>query len=48
MFDVFTGQPVDAWGAPAEGLDQGYAEDLLALLNAEDLKRRVSSGCHLI
>lgn len=44
MFDVFTGQPADAWGAAAEYLDQGYAEDLAALLNSEDLKRRLSQG----
>ncbi|ADV15112.1 hypothetical protein EN962_07330 [Mesorhizobium sp. M7A.F.Ca.CA.001.09.2.1] len=44
VFDVFTGQPADAWGAPAEYLDQEYAEDLVGILNAEDLKRRLSRG----
>ncbi|TJU94259.1 MAG: hypothetical protein E5Y02_32865 [Mesorhizobium sp.] len=41
VFDVFTGQPADEWGAPAEHLDQPYAEHLAAMLNAEDLKRGV-------
>ncbi|MER8695548.1 hypothetical protein NKI77_23400 [Mesorhizobium opportunistum] len=32
VFDVFTGQPADEWGSPAEHLDQPYAEDLAAML----------------
>ncbi|ARP64362.1 hypothetical protein A9K65_013975 [Mesorhizobium sp. WSM1497] len=44
VYDVFTGQPADAWGWPAEHLDQPYAEDLVAIMNAEDLKRRVARG----
>ncbi|WP_404926556.1 hypothetical protein [Mesorhizobium sp. ORM16] len=44
VFDVFTGLPVDAWGVPAVGLDKDYADDLVALLNSLDLKRRVAQG----
>jgi hypothetical protein len=44
VFDVFTGQPADAWGSPAEGLDKEYADDLVDVLNIADLKRRISRG----
>lgn len=44
MFDVFNGQPVSPDGWPAIGLNREYADDLVDLLNAEDLKRRVSYG----
>ncbi|TIN71381.1 MAG: hypothetical protein E5Y30_11900 [Mesorhizobium sp.] len=44
VFDVFTGQPVSPDGWPAIGLNREYADDLVDLLNAEDLKRRVSYG----
>lgn len=44
VFDVFTGQPADDWGAPAVGLDMEYADDLVDLLNIVDLKRRITRG----
>ncbi|WP_404926558.1 hypothetical protein [Mesorhizobium sp. ORM16] len=44
MFDVFTGQPADVYGAPAEGLDMELSDDLVDLLNAADLKRRAARG----
>ncbi|TJV06489.1 MAG: hypothetical protein E5Y12_04720 [Mesorhizobium sp.] len=44
VFDVFTAAASGCMGAAAEYLDQGYAEDLAALLNSEDLKRRLSQG----
>ncbi|MDF3156607.1 MULTISPECIES: hypothetical protein [Mesorhizobium] len=34
VFDVFTGLAADAWGAPAEGLDMGHADDLVGLRTA--------------
>ncbi|MCA0049253.1 hypothetical protein LB577_20240 [Mesorhizobium sp. B283B1A] len=42
VFDVFTGQPVSPDGWPAIGLNREYADDLVDLLNAEDLKCRLS------
>ncbi|ESZ28732.1 hypothetical protein EOA13_10030 [Mesorhizobium sp. M7A.F.Ca.US.011.01.1.1] len=44
VFDVFTGQPADAWGAPAEYLDEEYSRDLVSVLNLVDLKRRAAPG----
>ncbi|AMX97127.1 hypothetical protein EOA22_05250 [Mesorhizobium sp. M7A.F.Ca.US.014.04.1.1] len=44
VFDVFTGQPAEPDGHPATGLDMEYADDLVDLLNAADLKRRVDRG----
>lgn len=42
MFDVFTGQPFWPDGMTAVGLNREYADDLVDLLNAEDLKSRLS------
>ncbi|TIT63487.1 MAG: hypothetical protein E5W90_26435 [Mesorhizobium sp.] len=44
VFEVSTGQPADAWGRPAKGLDKGYADDLVDLLNIFDTKRRITRG----
>ncbi|MBZ9977820.1 hypothetical protein LB555_20490 [Mesorhizobium sp. BR-1-1-10] len=44
VFDVFTGIPADPEGHPAVGLEMEYADDLVDLLNAINLKRRVSRG----
>ncbi|TPL21101.1 hypothetical protein FJ945_20530 [Mesorhizobium sp. B2-4-9] len=44
VFDVFTGQPADVYGTPAEGLEMEYADDLVDLLNAADMKRRAARG----
>ncbi|MBZ9722251.1 hypothetical protein LB519_30840 [Mesorhizobium sp. AD1-1] len=46
VFNVFTGQPADECGSPAEHFDQPYAEDLAAILNVEDLKRGVVRRDH--
>ncbi|RUY94608.1 hypothetical protein EN974_23480 [Mesorhizobium sp. M7A.F.Ca.CA.001.12.2.1] len=42
VFDVFTGQPFWPDGMTAVGLNREYADDLVDLLNAEDLKSRLS------
>ncbi|MER9328532.1 hypothetical protein [Mesorhizobium sp. M0488] len=44
VFDVFTGLPAVYEGYEAVDLDWEYADDLVNLLNAEDLKRRVARG----
>ncbi|ESY73717.1 hypothetical protein X743_08755 [Mesorhizobium sp. LNHC252B00] len=44
VFDVFTGQPAVYEGHEAIDLDMEYADDLVDLLNAVDLKRRVARG----
>ncbi|ESZ46079.1 hypothetical protein X731_16240 [Mesorhizobium sp. L2C054A000] len=45
VFDVFTGLPTVVAGLPSVDLpDMEYAEDLSAILNANDLKKRVSHG----
>ncbi|WP_196815132.1 hypothetical protein [Mesorhizobium sp. L103C119B0] len=45
MFDVFTGQPAIVAGHPSVDLpDTDYAEELAAILNANDLKQRLSHG----
>ncbi|WP_352675771.1 hypothetical protein [Mesorhizobium australicum] len=43
MFDVFTGLPAMVEGHPSvDLLDMEYAEDLAAILNAQDMKSRLS------
>ena len=42
VFDVFTGLPAEPDGWSASGLELEYADDLVDLLNAVDLKRRVA------
>ncbi|MER8902262.1 hypothetical protein [Mesorhizobium sp. M0772] len=43
MFDVFTGLPAILAGHPSVDLpDMEYAEELAAILNANDLKQRLS------
>ncbi|ESX81580.1 hypothetical protein X748_30510 [Mesorhizobium sp. LNJC386A00] len=45
VFDVFTGQPAIVVGHPSVDLpDMEYAEELAAILNANDLKQRLSHG----
>ncbi|MER8857574.1 hypothetical protein NKI09_07945 [Mesorhizobium sp. M0757] len=45
VFDVFTGQPAIVAGHPSVDLpDTEYAEELAAILNANDLKQRLSHG----
>ncbi|KAA3452739.1 hypothetical protein C7I87_00740 [Mesorhizobium sp. SARCC-RB16n] len=44
VFDVFTGQPAMVEGRPAVGLNMEWADDLVDLLNADDLKRRIARG----
>ncbi|ESZ77834.1 hypothetical protein X726_00735 [Mesorhizobium sp. L103C105A0] len=45
VFDVFTGLPANVAGHPSVDLpDMEYAEELAAILNANDLKQRLSHG----
>ncbi|ESX81605.1 hypothetical protein X729_31785 [Mesorhizobium sp. L103C131B0] len=45
VFDVFTGLPAIVAGHPSVDLpDMEYAEELAAILNADDLKQRLSHG----
>ncbi|MER8627901.1 MULTISPECIES: hypothetical protein [unclassified Mesorhizobium] len=45
MFDVFTGQPAIMVGHPSVDLpDMEYAEELAAILNANNLKHRLYHG----
>lgn len=46
VFDVFTGLPAVYEGYQAVDLDMEYADDLVELLNAVDLKQRVARGDH--
>lgn len=40
VFDVFTGWPADCDGRCLDGLDQGVADSLCAVVNALDKRRR--------
>lgn len=40
VFDVFTGWPADYDGRFLDGLDQGVADSLCAVVNALDKRRR--------
>ncbi|MER9953035.1 hypothetical protein [Mesorhizobium sp. M0047] len=44
VFDLFTGLPAVFDGYPAIDLDMEYADDLVDILNAIDLKCRVARG----
>ncbi|ESZ45685.1 hypothetical protein ACYG9R_19740 [Mesorhizobium sp. RSR565B] len=45
VFDVFTGLPAIVAGHASVDLpDMEYAEELAAILNADDLKQRLSHG----
>ncbi|MER8623101.1 hypothetical protein [Mesorhizobium sp. M1143] len=45
VFDVFTGQPAIVAGHPSVDLpDPEYAKELADILNANDLKQRLSHG----
>lgn len=44
VVDQHTGQPAEPEGRPAVGLELTYATDLVMLLNASDLKRRITRG----
>ncbi|TIN90300.1 MAG: hypothetical protein E5Y02_32855 [Mesorhizobium sp.] len=44
VVDRHTGKPAEPEGHPAVGLDVTYATDLVILLNANDLKSRLSYG----
>lgn len=47
VVDRHTGEPAEPEGRPAVGLELAYATDLAIILNASDMKRRITRG-HIV
>jgi hypothetical protein len=44
VFDVFTGQPPEAERKPTVGINTCRAQELVARLNSQDVRRREETG----
>ncbi|RUU04683.1 hypothetical protein EOD23_16315 [Mesorhizobium sp. USDA-HM6] len=44
VFDVFTGQPAESEQKPTVGIKTRRAQDLVARLNSQDVRRREEAG----
>ncbi|ESZ33209.1 hypothetical protein X733_13630 [Mesorhizobium sp. L2C067A000] len=44
VVDGATGKPADLLGVQTEQLDKTFAEDLMAILESQDMKRKLTRG----